>query len=180
MRWQGLMYAVPCLFSLGCASSQEAGESASASQVSFVQVKAAPDSLKGQSVIFGGQVLNARRLKKGTRIEILQLPLDRSGYPGTDLTQSQGRFVALQKDFLDPATLPYGTLVTVMGEITGSIALPLDETEYTYPVIEIRHLQVWTAADEAAMRVRPYYYMGPGYYWGPYWGPYWRPWPYRW
>lgn len=179
MRSQRLVYALAlCFFITGCASSQEAGESSAASQVSFSQVKAAPDSFKGQSVVFGGKVLSARRLKEGTRIEILQLPLDRSGYPGTDLMQSQGRFVAMHKDFLDPATLPYGTRVTVTGEMTGSVTLPLDETEYIYPVVEARHIQVWAAVDNAAPRMQPY--MGPSFYGGPYWGPYWRPWPYRW
>jgi outer membrane lipoprotein len=182
MRSQGLVYTLAlCTFMTSCASSPEAEES-SAAQVSFLQVKAAPDSFKGQSIVFGGHVLSARRLKEGTRIEILQLPLDRSGYPGTDLMQSQGRFIAMHKDFLDPATLPYGTRVTVTGEITGSVTLPLDETEYTYPLVDIRHLQVWTAVDEAAQRFHPYmgpsYYGGP-YYGGPYGGPYWRPWPYR-
>jgi len=160
----------------GCASTQDAGEGTGSPQIPFAQVKAAPDSFKGQSVVFGGDVLGARRLKEGTRIEILQLPLDRSGYPGADLTQSQGRFVAIHREFLDPATIPPGTRVTVTGEVIGSVTLPLDETEYTYPTIEVKRLQVWTQMDQAAPRIRPY--MGPGPYWGPYWSPYWRPWPY--
>jgi outer membrane lipoprotein len=181
MRRQWFICATAfCLFVTGCASSQDAGESSSANQATFVQVKASPDSFRGQSVVFGGEVLSAKRLKDGTRIEILQLPLDRSGYPGADRTQSQGRFVAMHKEFLDPATLPYGTRVTVTGEITGSVTLPLDETEYVYPVVDVRQLKVWTPSEDAA-RMRPY--MGPGgptYYGAPYWGPYWRPWPYRW
>ena len=183
MRWQWFIRAALWLFISACASSQDAGDSSAANEVSFLQVKTSPDSFKGQSVVFGGEVLNARRLKDGTRIEILQLPLDGSGHPGIDRTQSQGRFVAMHREFLDPASLPYGTRVTVTGEITGSITLPLDETEYMYPVVEARHLQVWTAAEYPA-RIRPYPYMGPRYYgtpyWGPYWGPYWRRWPYGW
>lgn len=164
----------------GCASTQEAGDGSAANQITFPQVKAAPDSFKGQTVMFGGQVLNARRLKEGTRIEILQLPLDQSGQPGYDLTQSQGRFVAMHRDFLDPATLPRGTLVTVTGQVAGSITLPLDETEYTHPIIDITHLSVWTRVQDITPCMRPY--IGPSPYWGPYWGPYpyWGPWPYRW
>jgi outer membrane lipoprotein len=164
----------------GCASTQEAGDGSDAQPqaLTFLQVKATPDSLKGQAVVFGGHVLTARRLKDGTRVEILQLPLDRSTRPGYDLTQSQGRFIALQREFLDPATLPPGTRVTVIGEVSGSITLPLDETDYTYPVIDIKRVQVWAGSEDAAPHIRPYYYMGPGPYWGPYWSPYWRPWPY--
>ncbi len=127
-------------------------------------------------MVFGGEVLAARRMKDSTRIEVLQLPLD-SGYPVYDLTQSQGRFVAIQKQFLDPATLPPGTRITVSGEVTGTITLPIDETEYTYPVIELTRLHVWPRK-EGASPLQPYYVPGTyGYGYGP-WGPYWRPWPY--
>lgn len=160
----------------GCASKQEAGNEQA---FTFLQVKAAPDSFRGQSAVFGGKVLTARRLKDSTRIEILQLPLDRSLRPGYDLTRSQGRFIALQREFLDPATLPPGTRITVTGELSDSITLPLDETTYTYPVIDITRLQVWAGPEDVAPRIRPYY-MGPGPYWGPYWSPYWQPWPYYW
>jgi len=167
-----------CLVLTGCASNQQAEDGASAAPVTFAHVKSVPDSYRGQTVLFGGEVLSARRLKEGTRIEILQLPLDRSGRPGIDRTQSQGRFVAMHRDFLDPATIPPGTRLTVSGEVTGTLTLPLDETEYTYPVIEARHIEVLPPPEAAVLR-QPYPYYGYGY-WGPYGSPYWRPWPYRW
>jgi len=154
----------------GCVSTQEA-ENVQAP--TFLQVKTAPDSFKGQSTVFGGKVLTARRHKDNTKIEILQLPLDRSTRPGYDLTQSQGRFIAQQREFLDPATFPPGTRITVTGIVSGSITLPLDETDYTYPVVDITRVQVWAGPEDVVPRTHPYY-MGPG----PFWGPYWRPWPY--
>ena len=157
----------------GCASTQETEERQA---LTFTQVKAAPDSFQGQSAVFGGKILASRRQKDSTRIEVLQLPLDKSLHPGYDLTQSQGRFIALQREFLDPATLPPGTRITVTGVVSGSITLPLDETDYTYPVIDIKRVQVWAGLEDVAPHSRPY--MGPGPYWGPYWSPYWRPWPY--
>ena len=176
MPGRSFLVIIALLAMVSCSTTDNAVDGfGETSQLSFQQLKAAPDSFKGQSVVFGGEVLTARRMKDGTRIEILQLPLDGSGYPGPDLTQSQGRFIAIHKEFLDPATLPHGTRVTVSGEMTGTITLPLDETEYTYPVIEAKRLQVWPNQELAAPRTRPYY--GPSPY-GPYWGPYWRPWPY--
>ncbi|MEO7858824.1 MAG: Slp family lipoprotein [Nitrospirales bacterium] len=157
---------------VGCASMQEAEDRQT---LTFLQVKAAPDSFQGQPAVFGGKVLTARRQKDGTRIEILQLPLDRSTRPGYDLTQSQGRFIAIYREFLDPATIPPGTRITVTGEVSRSMTLPLDETEYTYPVLNINRVQVWPALEGMAPRIRPYM-GGPG----PYWGPYWQPWPYYW
>jgi outer membrane lipoprotein len=164
---------------MGCASSQQAEDGGAAAPLTFAQVKSVPDSYRGQTVVFGGEVLSARRLKEGTRIEVLQLPLDRSGRPGIDRTQSQGRFIAMHREFLDPATIPPGTRMKITGEITGTMSLPLDETEYTYPVIEARHIEVLPPPEAAAVWRQPYPYMGYGY-WGPYGTPYWRPWPYRW
>ncbi len=166
-----------CLTLTACAS-QHAEEGSAATAIPFLRIKSAPDSYRGQSVVFGGEVLNARRLKDGTRIEVLQLPLDRSRHLGLDRTQSQGWFMVLQRDFLDPATVPPGTRVLVTGEVTGSMTSPLDETEYTYPVIEARHLEVLPPSEMPGQWRRPYPYMGLGPYWGPYGTPYWRPWPY--
>jgi outer membrane lipoprotein len=160
----------------GCASTQEAGEKQG---LTFLEVKAAPDSFQGQQAVFGGKVLTARRQKDGTRIEILQLPLDRSTRPVYDLTQSQGRFIAIYREFLDPATIPPGTRVTVTGQVASSVTLPLDETDYTYPVLNINRVRVWDMSENMSRRMRPY--MGSSPYWGgPYWGPYWGPWPYYW
>ena len=163
----------------GCATSehQANGLPSGAPQISYAQVKATPESYSGQSVTFGGKVLGARRLKEGTRIEILQLPLTSSLQPTTDLSRSEGRFIALQKDFLDPATVPPGTFLTVTGAMAGTVVMPLDEMEYTYPLVHITTLRVWTEDEEAPRIRRP---IGPGPYWGPYWSPYWSPWPYYW
>ena len=166
------------LFTLlsGCATTSE-GPLESDHAIAFTQIKDSPDSFKGQTAVLGGEVLTAKRLKDGTRIEVLQLPLSDSQVPVADLTQSQGRFLAIQREFLDPATIPHGTRITVTGELAGSQTMPLDETEYTYPVIEVRDLKVWPQMAEAPMYpVRPYPYYYP--YWGPMWGPFWRPYPY--
>jgi outer membrane lipoprotein len=162
----------------GCATASE-GPLESDRTIPFTQIKNSPDSFKGQTAVLGGEVLGAKRLKDGTRIEVLQLPLNSSQVPVADLTQSQGRFLAIQREFLDPATIPKGTRITVTGELAGSQTMPLDETEYTYPVIEVRDLKVWPQMAEAApYPVRPYPYYYPYPYWGPLWGPYWRPYPY--
>lgn len=164
----------------GCASKGNltGAVPAAPSQISYAQVQETPESYNGQPVTFGGKVLGARRLKEGTRIEILQLALDSSLQPTMDLSKSQGRFIAMQKPFLDPATIPPGTFVTVTGEMAGSVTLPLDETEYTYPLITVTNLRVWTENDEEPPRIRRP--IGPGPYWGPYWSPYWHSWPYYW
>ncbi len=137
-------------------------------QLAFAQLKESPDSYRGRLIIVGGEVLSAKRLKEGTRIEVLQIPLEDSQAPGKDRTTSEGRFLAMQKEFLDPATLPPGTHVTIVGEVTGATTLPLDETDYTYPTLEIKHLKVWPMRENQASR--------PGSSSGPAWHPSYGPW----
>lgn len=140
-------------------------------KLTFAQLRDSPESYRGHLVVFGGTVLSAKRLREGTRIEVLQLPFDEVQGPGWDRTASEGRFLAIQKDFLDPATLPPGTRITIVGEVTGATTLPLDETDYTYPTLEIRYLKVW-------QRMEPRPYSSP--LWHPYYGPYgpWGMYPY--
>ena len=142
--------------------------------VSFQQIKDSPLSYKGQFVVVGGTVLSVKPLKQnGTRIEVLQLPLTSDDEPRGRLTDSNGRFLAFHKEFLDPATIPAGSRVTVVGEVTGSTTSMLDEFEYTYPTIDIASLAVWPPK-LPALWFHPYPYFGA--YWGPYWGPpHWSP-----
>jgi outer membrane lipoprotein len=154
----------------GCASSNVVPASLQAQldkSLTFPQLRDAPDSYRGRLLVLGGEVLSAKRLKEGTKIEVLQIPLDGSYEPGPDRTASQGRFIAVQKEFLDPATIPPGTRLTIVGEVTGAVADKLDETDYTYPLLDIKSLKVWLRG--GTITSAPVYH--PPYY-------YWRPYPY--
>ena len=112
-------------------------------KVSFLQLKESPEAYTGRMVVLGGEVLSAKRNNDSTRIEVLQLPLDSSLEPVSDRTTSQGRVLAIQKTFLDPATVPVGSRVTMIGEMTGTTTLPIDDVQYPYPTLALRHLKVW-------------------------------------
>jgi outer membrane lipoprotein len=111
-----------------------------------------PAHYEGKMVCFGGEVLSARRLEQETRVEIFQLPLDGGDAPRGPRSFSQGRFLAYQRGFLDPAALPPRTRVTVVGVVRGPETAPLDESQYTFPAIELRHLIVWTGPPYAPPR----------------------------
>ena len=153
----------------GCASGNFVPASLQAQidkTLTFPQLRESPDSYRGHLLVLGGEVLSAKRLKDGTRIEVLEIPLDRSFQPDPDRTRSQGRFIAIQKEFLDPATIPPGTRVTLVGEITGAVTDKLDETDYTFPTVEIKTLKVWPQRETFSHL--PNYYYPPSYYWRPY------------
>ena len=113
--------------------------------VTFSQIVESPDSYRGKVVVLGGEILRAKALKGGTQLEVLQLPLDSDQEPVTDRMESKGRFLALQKEFLDPATIAEGTRVTVVGEVTGSTVDKMDEADYRFPTLNVKHLHRWDA-----------------------------------
>ncbi len=136
----------------GCATAPNAIPDSLAPHIdmslSFAQLLDNPDAHRGKLVVLGGQVLQATRLTDTTRIEVLQLPLIDSERPTTQRTSSQGRFLAYEKAFLDPATLSNQPLVTIVGEVIGLETARLDEMEYRYPTIAIKHMHVWEAQDQ--------------------------------
>jgi outer membrane lipoprotein len=145
----------------GCASSSiipEPLEQQIDKSVTFDQVRESPDSYRGRVVVLGGEILKAKALEGGTQLEVLQLPLDDEKGPVTDRMESKGRFLAWQKEFLDPATIADGTRVTIVGEITGTSLGKMDEADYRYPTLEVKHLHRWEPrrADEPRS-VGPWY-----------------------
>ena len=97
--------------------------------VSFRELANAPESYQGKVVVLGGEVFKAKRVKEGTQIEFLQLPLDQREKPLLDRQQSQGRFLAIQQEFLDPATIIVGLKMTVVGEVSEAKMGYLDDVE---------------------------------------------------
>lgn len=110
--------------------------------VSFVHLAASPDSYQSKLVLVGGEILKAKRLAEGTQLEVLQLPLDDDQQPVPRRSESQGRFLAMDPSGRDPATIEDGTRVTVVGEVTGATLGRVDESEYRYPTLTVKHLHV--------------------------------------
>lgn len=145
-------------------------------EVSFLPIVQDPSAHVGKIIKVGGVVLSAKRLVDRTEVMVLQIPLDSDSVPKWNRTESQGRFIATQQTFLDPATLPEGTRVTIIGEVTGQASVQVDEEEKVYPVVAIQALKVWPMIPRNEYGYRPYW--GPYPYWGGYWGSYWPYSPY--
>ena len=148
--------------------------------IAFADLHAAPDNYVGRVIMVGGVVISAKRTEDRTEIEVLQLPNEAGGPSTTERLRSEGRFLAVREEFLDPATVPPGTPITVVGVVSGSTTRPLDDSEYTYPVLDIKHLTDWSAVasqhsgGSAAAYYGPYYspfgYRGSPYGYYPYFG----------
>ncbi|MBH0208937.1 MAG: hypothetical protein HP495_10600 [Nitrospira sp.] len=131
--------------------------------ITFRGIASAPESYQGKVVVLGGVVLKAKRLKDNTQIELLQLPLDQRERPILDRQQSQGRFLAIRQEFLDPATIVEGSAMTIVGEVFGAKTDYLDDVEYRYPIVIIKHLQAWPAHSQGTrIPPRPRFSIGVG------------------
>lgn len=165
-----MMFGLFYVLMAGCTTVQVVPEDLEGQlnqDISFAQLLEAPLEHKGKIFVIGGKVLSAKRLENATQIEVLQLPLNTNMKPGESLQNSQGRFIAIEEDFLDPATLPPGTWVTVVGEVSDMMTLPLDETTYDFPTLVIKRLTVWRDVSTYYPAYRPYPYIYP--YWGSWW-----------
>lgn len=151
--------------------------------VRFADLKTAPSRYIGRTVMVGGTVIRAKRTEANTEVEVLQLPTEKDGPLSDDRLRSEGRFLAVREAFLDPASLPEGTPITVIGTVKGESTRSLDESDYTYPVLEVKHIIDWNSIAAQRRRDRspyygayspPYGYSGFSPYgglWGPLGGP---------
>ncbi len=83
--------------------------------------KAFAESQGGQvseDVRLGGIIAKVDNFKDKTRLEIVNLPISKSGKPDID-EEPTGRFVAYFDGYLEPVAFSEGRLVTVVGKGAG-------------------------------------------------------------
>lgn len=159
------------LFVSGCAPviSKEL-RSQVARDLTFKEIFNNPEAYKGKVVLLGGVIIGVKNLKEGTLIEVLHKPTDIQGRP-KDVDESLGRFLALYDGYLDVAIYAQGREVTLAGEIKGKRVLPLDEIEYTYPVISVKEIHLWPPKRKERYYYSYPYWHYPWWWYYPYWGP---------
>jgi outer membrane lipoprotein len=135
----------------------------------YSDIKSDPESHKGKLMLAGGKVLTAKRLEDGTtRIEILQIPLSEDLMPLGRETESQGRFVIIDRSghVSDPAVFDdENTRITAVGEVLGTTTIQIDEAQQQVPQLALKHVTVWDW-DRARGRYNPYYGYGHPSAWG--------------
>jgi outer membrane lipoprotein len=130
----------------GCATypiSQQAKKEAEPTKdVSFSSILQKPEAYTGQTVIWGGKILQTDTEARGAEIYLLEVPLDSHGRP-TSEQLSQGRFIARSSGFLDPEVYRRGAWVTLAGRLTGTQVHPVAGKAYTYPVVQLKEAFFW-------------------------------------
>lgn len=170
-RIRFLLILILFLFTTGCAhviSSNLRDQVDPA--LTFRQVQQNPNEYKGKFLLWGGEIIHTLNQKDGsTLLEVLQRPLDWGEEPDRSRA-SEGRFLVLERSYLDPYIYRTGRKITVAGEIQGERIKLLGEMDYRYSLLLSKEIYLW----------KDYYYRHPYYYYyDPWWGyPYWRRYPY--
>jgi len=100
-----------------------------------------PKTYLGSIVIWGGIVSTVSREPEGTRLLVIQAPLDSRGYPQTRV--AEGEFIARTPESLDPQVYRRGLAITLAGEIESVEEKDLGFMEYPRPVLRIVQVHPW-------------------------------------
>ena len=109
--------------------------------IEFGALRKDPDAFRGKFVILGGLVTGVRQTGEGVQLEVVEQPLDSEEMPDAS-AGSGGRFLVNLPPDVGYATFKPGVLVTMAGEVVGKAVKPLDNVEYTYPVIVVKEIHI--------------------------------------
>lgn len=135
----------------GCSGVSKQARSQVTFAGTFAELQADPDQKLGETAMFGGRIIAAQVIDKGTELTVLQLELGSSDRPLNN-DQSKGRFIIRSTQFLDPALYPEGTLITVVGKIAGSQERTIGQMPYRYPVIDPLEIKKWPVETDTSPR----------------------------
>ena len=127
---------------------------AAATDLQFKQLIKNTDAYLNNMFIFGGIIAETKITIKGTEIEIVQSPLDRTGTI-KDRDVSEDRFIITTTKYLDPLIYRQGRDITVAGLLIGSKKGLIGEIEYKYPVFDAREIYLFK---EETSYPYPYWY----------------------
>jgi outer membrane lipoprotein len=108
-------------------------------------------SLQGEPVLWGGVVITSANLKDSTQIEILAYPLNSNQRPNRE-QKPLGRFLAVHAGYLETTDYASGRLITVRGTLSDKRIGRVGEAEYTYPVVNITQLHLWSDSPESRVQ----------------------------
>jgi outer membrane lipoprotein len=111
-------------------------------KISFSDLQKDPGRYMGKWVMLAGVIVSSRIEQDGsTYLEVVQRPADSFGEP-LRTNESGGRFIAVSRQFLDPAVYQ-GRVITVVGEVIGDSVRPLGGMSYRYPLLVVEALHLW-------------------------------------
>lgn len=142
------------LLAAGCASIPPQIKVPPLEDLSISSVQKNAESHRGESVRWGGSIVEIENKENHTLVIVVARELGSSGRPqGSDF--SPGRFIARVEGFLDPDVYKVDREATIYGVIEGQLTRKIGEKSYEYPVVKAETLYLWPDYSPYA---DPYYY----------------------
>ena len=124
-------------------------------------------SLAGETVRWGGTIVEVSPGVSETCFQVLSRSLDGIGRPSRDsASMSNSRFVACRAGFYDPAVFSPGREVTFVGQTSPARPVKIGEFQYSVPSLNANVVYLWPVRP-IVVRVQPSPFHDP---WGPRWG----------
>lgn len=117
------------------------------------------EAMLGQSVLWGGMIVNGINLQDKTQIEVVGYPLSRAQKPAIN-DPPQGRFLIMAPGYLETAQYAPGRLITVRGEIKEQKQGMIGESGYTYPVVVTDQVYLWPREEPVSTEPRLHFGIG--------------------
>ena len=108
-----------------------------------------------KTVIVGGYILETKNLADQTSILVLQAPLGFLDEPKSR-DDSEGRFIVLHQDKLDPEVYKRGRKITVAGTVVGLTTAKTEDCPNQCLNIESREMHLWPETYYYPRRYYPY------------------------
>ena len=177
-----LLSITAILLLAACSITPEPLRDAPADSPTLSQLREAPQAYLDTALRWGGTIAKVLNTAEGSQVEIVARRLQTNGQPRRE-DHSEGRFIALVPNFLDPVIYSPGRQITVTGHFIGEQQRALGEMSYRYPQIEVSSLYLWP--EQRPVGTPDPFHRDPWYphgypYWpmrDPYWSPLWHPYP---
>lgn len=130
-------------FLAACATSPEFDTTGLDASITPQRAVGESQVLQGQPVLWGGVIIASANLKDVTQLEVLAYPLDANQRPLSE-QKPLGRFLALQTGYLEISDYAQGRFVTIKGTLSEKHIGRVGEAAYTYPVVTIDKLYLWS------------------------------------
>lgn len=149
---------IPGLLLIGCASVPVFDATLVDKTLTPENVHSRDGAAEGETVLWGGMILDFENLAASSQMEILAYPLNRSQRPLQD-KQPLGRFILLHDGFLEPTVYMQGRLLSAIGKLGPSRKGAVGESEYVYPVLNAEKIKLWSPRNDP---VRSSFHIGIG------------------
>ncbi|MDX1573367.1 MAG: Slp family lipoprotein [Methylophaga sp.] len=158
-----------------CSSVPKNIKSPPESDVQLNQVLANKQANAGESIRWGGEIVEIENNADFSMVQVVQFPLNQYGKPVTNRS-SQGRFMARSTQFLDPVVYKTGSLITFTGQATlETVKRQVDEKLVIMPVVDVTDSYRWQAnqARPSTIYYDPFFHPYNSFYYNRWYGAPW-------